>query len=292
MMKESLLASRSGTIHVDFPSDIDVCGRASSAVLQLCGFTEAEHAETATAVLCHDYSTCEKHLRAGRRVLHAGVGPQEAAYRNLQSGFPETYEFVQFLNLQSPDHWSKKMLKPQALSPSDAPQPEGTQEKALPDALPQSRMRGKVIWVVDDTEINRRSAVAQYGSRNTIVPFSSYIDAMRALGDSTRTLPDVLLLDLLMPVEDYAIGGSRFDQEFRGRSFSAGAFLALLALRKNIPTISIQTDCNHHHDPAAAALDFVGWGEGFWTGRSTLQFQAAHLIDGVKDWVTPLEGKA
>jgi CheY-like chemotaxis protein len=147
-----------------------------------------------------------------------------------------------------------------------------------------------VVWVVDDKAENRQSTLAQYGAKNEVTLFASYGEMLKALANPKSHLPTLLLTDLIMPAEEFTLS-LEATQSHKGVEFPAGMFLAMLALIKGVPRISLQTDTNHHHHPASAALDFFQRGQPIQVGGATISFHSARIVEGVKDWVTPLEGE-
>ncbi len=158
-----------------------------------------------------------------------------------------------------------------------------------PDSLPTSRLEREIVWVVDDTAENRRSALAKYGAKNEVKLFANYGAMLKALADPENQRPTLLPTDLMMPVEEFTLSPEATNSH-KGAEFPAGMFIAKRALIKEVPRISLQTDTNHHDHPASAALDFLQREGAIQIGSRAITPHSARIIDEVKDWVTPLEG--
>lgn len=269
----------------DHRGDRAVVARALAQVLGLFGGGPGDR-EKAQVLILRDYADCEAALKSGRRVLHAGIEKTDGPWEVLRRQFPEHYRFVHLMHDGGLVSCVAALaeLKP----PGQPARPSaGSEALDLPDGLRSSRLQGKRIWVLDDNEKNRRSALAQFGAANEVTAFASYEETLKRLS-SRRDLPEILLTDLLLPAERFTLG-SRAQQLHLGSEFPAGVFVALAAARAGVPLVAVVTDASHHDHPATAAIDFLAWGEPIKIESSRVLLVAARTSAGVKDWVCAIE---
>lgn len=254
-------------------TDLDrVHAAAIKAVFGMTGVPFSPVVEEAQAVICQTPIKVLENLKAGRAVLHLGTRQGTGSLQGVLSNpaFAARYRFIAnqstvlLAGLTALSEMAKLPPRPDIVLPELSPAP----------------VHGKKIVVVDDQQLNLKSAVVQLGPKNDVVAFDNYAAFFRAID---RESPDIVLLDLLMPAEGAQLG-ARAIQAFLGAPIPAGIFAALVASQKGVPLIVIATDAGHHDHPALALIDALGWNKPISLGASTLVIVQAKIVDGVKDW--------
>lgn len=147
------------------------------------------------------------------------------------------------------------------------------------------------ILVVDDNPKHRKAAEV-LAAEHEVTTLDSYEPAIKLLQSGTDI--DVLLSDLLMPAEEYALGGEGMN--YLGHEIPIGFVLMLRAAQAGVKFAAVVTDTNHHCHPMSAAIDWIN--PAYWSGDGETCMQinntktmVAHapLKDGVKDWATVLK---
>jgi CheY-like chemotaxis protein len=268
--------------------------KALAQVLRTFGFDVSDAPQSAEVMICSSASECLKQLGAGKAVIHVAFGKSEEPAQGIMANaaFSKRYHYIAaqegalvpgllqvLANLKTaPAKTGLPEIPPGAESRPPSP------DLKLPE-LSACPVHGKKVWVVDDSQRNLGSAMAQFGPHNDTTIFQSYVDFFEAL---SKQSPDIVLLDMLMPAEGHMLGSNAREQCV-GAVFPAGLFAALAAARHGVPYIVIQTDAGHHDHPALAACDFIGWHTLIDVGNSKLVIVQARTTDGVKDWGAGLQ---
>ena len=255
-------------------------GPHSKALRNVFGLMEVpfvERPEDAELVICEKAAAALQHLKAGRAVVHVGFKKGDTALQGVQDNpeFSSRYRFIPDVSVVLVEGIRAMQELAGAAAPPDL---------RLPGLSP-SPVQGKRIMVLDDHALNLKSAMAQLGPKNEVSVYENYTAYFRALSEER---PDIALLDMLMPAEDYMLSGQARGKSMGG-PFPVGMFAALAAAQRRVPLIVIATDAGHHDHPAFALVDHLGWNEPISLGSSTLMIVQARMIEGVKDWGKSME---
>jgi hypothetical protein len=277
------------TFHIVPPKEGAVVGRAVAVVAEVAGWEELSGPQNADWVVCFDAEAVERFLKEGKRVLHVGVGRSDSPLGWLSRAYPEQYEFASAIGNEAHANVTVRIFQLAGIA-SQKPSVISELSTAL-TAPPDTRLplliacpvSGKNVMVVDDKELNRKSALVQFGVSNEISEFSSYAQCLSALVKVGAIIPDILLADMLMPTEKMLLSPQALGA-YLGSEIPAGLFVALAAARHGVPLVILQTDAGHHDHPALAAVDYIGWNEPLLVGDTKIVILRAHVTDGVKDW--------
>jgi CheY-like chemotaxis protein len=277
-------------------TDLDrVHAAAIKAVFGMTGVPFSPVVEEAQAVICQTPVKVLENLKAGRAVVHLGTRSNDRPLQGVLSNpaFAASYRFITNQSIVllagltalselagSPLLEHQTVLVDAGLTAlSEMAKLSPRPDIVLPELSP-APVHDKKIVVVDDQQLNLKSAVVQLGPKNDVVAFDNYAAFFKAID---RETPEIVLLDLLMPAEGAQLGGQAM-QSFLGSPITAGIFAALAASQKGVPLIVIATDAGHHDHPALALIDELGWNKPISLGTSTLVIVQAKIVDGVKDW--------
>lgn len=274
--------------------------RTYEAVLPLRGFAVVPSPSEADVVVTDSLQTCQSMLAAGHRVIHLSSETARSSFERPSARLtfhPEygaRYHSVEPLNLLS------LYIELSTIERRDEINTTHTSAfLGLDSVLTKSSLRGLNILVVDNSELNRASALFQLSEGNNLSVCETYKEGVELI--RSRTF-DVALLDLLMPPESFMLSGTAFEKVV-GSEFPAGIFTALVAARAGVKNIRIITDASHHDHPATALIDYISWGTEIACGNaSRITFEKARTVqiprstdrvnDSVKDWTSTLEGQA
>jgi|GEM_PF-6260894 len=110
------------------------------------------------------------------------------------------------------------------------------------------------ILVIDDNELNRKSAEVTIGTEHELRLAASYDEAMGALRASQESPYDVVMVDLNMPMSRH--GGIMAERLYDPRALVPyGMVLALLAAGVGAKRVALVTMSNHHEDAMGAAVE-------------------------------------
>lgn len=291
------VGARSARVWLKLSKDGGPLVRTYEAVLPFRGFAVVASASEADVVVTDSVQTSQSMLAAGHTVIHLSSDRPLAAFerpREKLKNHPEygpRYHCVNPLRLIDLYSELSKIEKRDEIEvlPSEA-------SSRFDSILAKSSLRGLSILVVDNSELNRASAIFQLSERNSLAVCETYKEAVDLLKSKTF---DVALLDLLMPPESFTLSGAAFEKVI-GSEFPAGIFTALVAARAGVKNIRIITDASHHDHPATALIDYISWGTELPCGNaSRITFEKAHTVqiprstgrvnDSVKDWTSTLE---
>ncbi len=274
--------------------------RTFEAVLPLRGFAVVPSPNEADVVVTNSVQICQSMLAAGHRVIHLSSESARSPFERPSTGlnshpdYGSRYHCVEPLELLSLYSELSKIERRDGVDTTHSGASLG-----LDSILAKSSLRGLNILVVDNSELNRASALFQFSEGNNVSVCETYKEAV----DLLKSKPfDVALLDLLMPPESFTLSGTAFEKVV-GSEFPAGIFTALVAARAGVKNIRIITDASHHDHPATALIDYISWGTEIPCGNaSRITFEKARTIqiprstgrvnDSVKDWASTLEGRA
>ncbi len=159
------------------------------------------------------------------------------------------------------------------------------------------------VVVIDDSPDNQASAldIKKLGHTVTVLgtvnEAHDYLEKCNQRRERHHEIPDVMLLDLWMPITNLTKGrcgdfGSYDQNGKRNHSMDTlpvGLVFALIAKNLGVQKIGILTHTNHHLDIMVALMKLM------WVGdyrNRTFQFEQAHQgysENGVKNWVNFLK---
>jgi len=132
------------------------------------------------------------------------------------------------------------------------------------------------ILVIDDNELNRRSAEITLGAEHELCLAASYDEARDALYASKESPYDVVLVDLNMPMSRHGdlIARRVYDPSVL---VPYGVVLALLATRTGAKKVALVTMSNHHEDAMGAAIERLFYHQ-FIVDGSQVTFRRAKQV--------------